>query len=291
MWIHALAAVLAFQLIETLAQQGCATIYVSREDFDCAGFSRDTLVELTEAITTDDYGFCTKQEIAMFFGQAKHEGGLDPTRQVEFCVEQGTCDINEFNICSWNPSVRPATGKHYRGRGPIQLSYSCNYKLAGDALGTDLLSNPDRMLTDDALSWGTALWFWNLESSGTSAHEAALDMNFGDITRQINGALECDGGPLAGHQLQRAAHYRDIAHCMGLQPSDTNLFCTPELTLEDLPPLNLQTSGSPDGMDTTPPEPSGAPPPQGPGADSPSHATQLNSAIFLSIVILFRVLM
>lgn len=151
-------------------------------------------------------------------------------------VSSGTCDLSAYNTCSWNPRVRPAPGQHYRGRGPIQLSYSCNYKAAGDALGVDLLSNPGLILSDDQLSWKTALWYWNLEISGASAHTVAWKSHdFASTTRKINGALECDSGPSAQNQIARVRHYQNIAKCMGLRPINQSqkLFCSPNLSLED----------------------------------------------------------
>lgn len=153
------------------------------------------------------------------------------------CIE--TCDPHEFDICSWNLAVEPTLGKHYRGRGPIQISYSCNYKLAGDVLGQDLLADPDLVLKNDTLSWGTALWFWNLNIGGTTAHMEAGKHMFGNTTRLINGALECDSGPQAKHQLQRVAFFLDIAKCMKLDPSGSNLFCSEELGVSQLPTVDL----------------------------------------------------
>lgn len=155
---------------------------------------------------------------------------------------KGTCDAHEFDNCSWNTSVIPADGKHYRGRGPIQLSYSCNYKGAGDVIGVDLLADPDIMLTNDTLSWETALWFWNLNIGGSTAHSEATNHTFGNTTRLINGALECDSGSQAKHQLQRVAFYLSIAKCMGLNPIKTDLFCSPGLDLDQLPSVNLPNS-------------------------------------------------
>ncbi|GMH39231.1 hypothetical protein BSKO_07129 [Bryopsis sp. KO-2023] len=212
----------------------CRNLMVSASDFACAGFSRDTRQSLNAAMNEMQFKFCNRQEIAMFLGQVKHEGGSDPTRQTEFCALNGSCDLNAYNVCPWNPSVQPAPGQHYRGRGPIQLSWSCNYKAAGDALGVDLLSNPNKILMDDKLSWKTALWYWDLDIAGASSHTVAWrDLNFGATTRKINGALECDNGPSSRSQLSRARNYRSIAKCMGLAPVKTNLFCSPGLTLEE----------------------------------------------------------
>ncbi|KAK6924562.1 Glycoside hydrolase, family 19, catalytic [Dillenia turbinata] len=50
-------------------------------------------------------------------------------------------------------------GKKYHGRGPIQIT-NYNYGPAGHALGVDLLSNPDLLVTDPTISFKTAHWSW-----------------------------------------------------------------------------------------------------------------------------------
>lgn len=50
-------------------------------------------------------------------------------------------------------------GWRFRGRGIVQLTGRTNYKACGDALGIDLISDPDRLATDPDISAAAAAWF------------------------------------------------------------------------------------------------------------------------------------
>lgn len=78
----------------------------------------------------------------------------------------------------------PGDGFKYRGRGLIQLTGRGNYKRAGDALGVDLVANPER-LGEPGLAARSAGWFW----SAHGCNELADAGEFEKITRRINGGL------------------------------------------------------------------------------------------------------
>ncbi|MGI5246080.1 glycoside hydrolase family 19 protein [Dactylosporangium sp. CA-139066] len=148
-----------------------------------------------------------KQEAAAFLANVNHEtGGL------VYIVEQNTanypayCDAGQSYGC-------PAGQAAYYGRGPIQLSWNFNYKAAGDALGIDLLHNPNLVQTDAAVAWKTALWYWNTQSGpGTmTPHNAMVNgAGFGETIRSINGSLECNGRNPAQVQSRVAAYQRFV---------------------------------------------------------------------------------
>ena len=117
-------------------------------------------------------------------------------------MRSGYCDSSKPYGC-------PAGRNAYFGRGPIQLSWNANYKDAGDALGLDLLNNPDLVASDPGVAWATAFWFWN-----TYVPHGA---DFGDTIRVINGPLECDGGNPA-QVASRVNAYRGIADILGVEP-------------------------------------------------------------------------
>lgn len=152
-----------------------------------------------------------KLEAAAFLANVSHEtGGL------VYIVEQNTanypyyCDTSQSFGC-------PAGTSAYYGRGPIQLSWNYNYKAAGDALGVDLLNNPNLVATDAAVSWKTALWFWNTQTgAGTmTSHNAMVNgYGFGETIRSINGALECNGNNPAQMQ-DRIDLYKKFASILG----------------------------------------------------------------------------
>jgi len=75
-------------------------------------------------------------------------------------------------------------GYLYRGRGFTQLTGKDNYKRAGDALGYDLVNNPD-LLLDPAISAKVSLWKWNESGAG----KAAKAGNFDATRKAINGGM------------------------------------------------------------------------------------------------------
>jgi len=73
-------------------------------------------------------------------------------------------------------------GWRYRGRGCIQLTGKANYNAAGDALGVDLLADPDIVATPQYAAL-TAGWFWSIHDLNSLA-DARDDLT---ITKRING--------------------------------------------------------------------------------------------------------
>jgi predicted chitinase len=131
-----------------------------------------------------------RREAAAFLANVSHE-----TDGLKYIVERNTGDYGAY--CDRRQSYGcPAGAGAYYGRGPLQLSWNSNYKAAGDALHINLLNDPYKVERDPAVSWKTALWFWNTErGAGTmTPHDAmAGNRGFGETIRGINGALECDG--------------------------------------------------------------------------------------------------
>ncbi|MFJ3088233.1 glycoside hydrolase family 19 protein [Streptomyces sp. NPDC086838] len=161
-----------------------------------------------------------KQEAAAFLANVSHEtGGL------VYIVEQNTANYPHYCDSS-QPYGCPAGQAAYYGRGPIQLSWNFNYKAAGDALGIDLLHNPNLVQTDAAVAWKTGLWYWNTQNGpGTmTAHNAMVNgAGFGETIRSINGSIECNGGNPAQVQ-SRVNTYQSFASLLGV-PTGGNLSC------------------------------------------------------------------
>ncbi|MFD4985593.1 chitinase [Streptomyces sp. NPDC058374] len=161
-----------------------------------------------------------KQEAAAFLANVSHEtGGL------VHIVEQN--EANYPHYCdSTQPYGCPAGNDKYYGRGPVQLSWNFNYKAAGDALGIDLLNNPDLVQNDASVAWKTGLWYWNTQSGPGSMtpHDAMVNgAGFGETIRAINGSLECDGGN-PGQVQSRIDLYESFTDVLGVEPGD-NLSC------------------------------------------------------------------
>jgi putative chitinase len=77
-------------------------------------------------------------------------------------------------------------GWRFRGRGPIQVTGRENYRKAGQALGINLESEPDRLL-DPATGCLAAAWFWYSRGLNSLA-DGDNENGFREITRRVNGA-------------------------------------------------------------------------------------------------------
>ncbi|WP_439864949.1 glycoside hydrolase family 19 protein [Pseudomonas antarctica] len=75
-------------------------------------------------------------------------------------------------------------GSKYRGRGLIQITGRANYKACGEALGLDLVNQPE-LLEQPQHAAMSAAWFWSTHGLNTLADNC----EFAKITRRINGGL------------------------------------------------------------------------------------------------------
>uniref|UniRef100_A0ACD5TMV1 Uncharacterized protein n=1 Tax=Avena sativa TaxID=4498 RepID=A0ACD5TMV1_AVESA len=168
-----------------------------------------------------------KRELAAFFGQTSHEttGGT-----------QGAADQFEWGYC-FKEEITP-TSPPYQGRGPIQLTGQSNYQLAGDAIGVDLVSNPDLVAQDAVVSFKTAIWFWTTaQGNKPSCEDVALNRwtptaadtaagrvpGYGVITNIINGGIECGMGQNAAN-VDRIGYYTRYCGMLGTD-TGSNLDC------------------------------------------------------------------
>ncbi|WP_257452951.1 RICIN domain-containing protein [Archangium lipolyticum] len=160
-----------------------------------------------------------KREVAAFLANIAHETG-----NLVYIEE-----INKSVMCdtSWGPpGCGCAPGKMYYGRGPIQLSWNGNYCAAGNALGLNLMNDPDILSRDATASWRSGFWFWTTQTGAGSmtAHNAIVNgAGFGETIRTINGALECNGRNPAQVQ-SRIDNYLRFTSMLGVSPG-SNLGC------------------------------------------------------------------
>ncbi len=177
-------------------------------------------VKKFSAFTTTGSDTVRKQEAAAFLANVNHEsGGLVYVEEINQANWPLYCDYSQSYGC-------PAGQSAYHGRGPIQLSWNFNYKAAGDALGIDLLNNPDRVKNEASVAYQTAVWYWMTQRGpGTmTPHEAMVNSRgFGETIRSINGSLECNGGNPAQVQSRVDAYNRFTA-ILGVTPGG-NLSC------------------------------------------------------------------
>jgi putative chitinase len=73
-------------------------------------------------------------------------------------------------------------GAKYIGRGLIQLTGKDNYKAFGEAIGEDLVANP-QLVEEPRYAALSAGWFWN--KRGLNALADAMDIE--TLTKRING--------------------------------------------------------------------------------------------------------
>ena len=81
-------------------------------------------------------------------------------------------------------NLEDGDGYTYRGRGLIQITGREMYAKCGNALGIDLIDNPDLLLTPEYATL-SASWFWNKHGLNTLADA----QEYGTMTRRINGGI------------------------------------------------------------------------------------------------------
>ena len=79
-------------------------------------------------------------------------------------------------------NIEDGDGAKYIGRGLIQLTGKDNYKAFGDAIGEDLIANP-QLVEEPRYAALSAGWFWN--KRGLNALADAMDIT--TLTIRING--------------------------------------------------------------------------------------------------------
>ena len=127
------------------------------------------------------YQIVGTQRVAAFIAHIGHESG-----QLKYVKEiwgptaaqtryEGRADLG---------NTVPGDGSKFRGRGLIQITGRANYKACGEALGLDLINQPE-LLEKPQHACMSAAWFWASRGLSTLADES----RFETITRRINGGL------------------------------------------------------------------------------------------------------
>jgi putative chitinase len=108
-------------------------------------------------------------------------------------------DAAKAQMCARNPKLIANTvyssrmgnrdeasgdGYRFRGRGCIQLTGSANYHHAGQALGVDLVMQPELVATPQYAAL-TAGWFWNTHK----LNQYADAQDYKTMTKKINGGF------------------------------------------------------------------------------------------------------
>lgn len=108
-----------------------------------------------------------------------------PERRAAF-VGQVAVETTFLTKLTEDPSSYASSRSRYKGRGLIQLTGKANYKAAGQALGLDLVTNPDQVATNRGVAARTAGWFWNANNLNDLADQGDIEQ----ITIVVNGQNE-----------------------------------------------------------------------------------------------------
>lgn len=88
-------------------------------------------------------------------------------------------------------NTQPGDGYKFRGGGPAEITGRRNYQFVGDALGIDLVNQPELIEQPDA-GWKAAGLYWgngDLNHTGSSLNALADIGDFQGVTKSINGGL------------------------------------------------------------------------------------------------------
>jgi putative chitinase len=124
-----------------------------------------------------DYEITTRLRIAHFLAQICHESaGLRTTQE----FADGSAYVGRADL----GNVEPGDGSLFKGRGLLQLTGRSNYKIYGDALGIDLIENPQQA-ADPPTSLKIACLYWKKNGINPLCDADNLQA----VTRKVNGGL------------------------------------------------------------------------------------------------------
>jgi len=159
----------------------------------------------------------TPDRIAAFLAQLAHESG-----EYRWMEELASGDAYDHRTDLGNTPEIDGDGRIYKGRGPMQITGTANYRACGLALGIDLIDDrldPSDDRDPDKLKWpqyatASAVWFWTSGNGKIDLNLLADRGWFKTITRVINGGLN-------GLSDRRQYWDRNRA-LLGLAPIDLN---------------------------------------------------------------------
>ena len=161
--------------------------------------------------TFQRFNILTPRQMAAFIGQCGHESGnfrvlqenlnyraatllklfprtqrrawgFTPEEAAEYERQPKRIANRIYGNRMGNRDEASGDGYRFRGRGCIQLTGSANYHHAGQALGVDLIMEPDLVATPQYAAL-TAGWFWNTQKLNALAEAG----DWTGLTKRING--------------------------------------------------------------------------------------------------------
>jgi putative chitinase len=113
------------------------------------------------------------------------KGALIPTKVAHSIAGKPELIANMvYSSRMGNGPPQSGEGWKYRGRGAKQLTGKDNYKRCGDALGVDLVGNPD-LLFEPMYAARSAGWFWKVNNLSPFADAGDIK----SMTKKINGGF------------------------------------------------------------------------------------------------------
>ena len=159
--------------------------------------------------TFDKYQINTPQRQACFLGQTLHESGnfkftrenlnysakalmstwpsRFPDMDIAMQYERQPEKIASKVYLGRMGNETPEDAAKYIGRGLIRCTGKEAYQYCGEALGVNLLANPE-LLEEPRYATLSAGWFWNKKGLNALADEGTSD-SFEVMTKRINGGL------------------------------------------------------------------------------------------------------
>ena len=145
-----------------------------------------------------------------------------------YCSKSQSLKIDEEG-CNCGPvpesSLFPGyieSDKLFYGRGPLHLSWNYNYLEIAEVLGVDLCSRPDLVVSEEAIGWASAFWFWTsiTASTGKTSAISVAEGSYGGTLNAIKGDLECQTGMHSSDYLDevitRLDRYCNAASTLGV---------------------------------------------------------------------------
>jgi putative chitinase len=147
-----------------------------------AGLSGDELKAFMAQVAHESGSFGTIRERG--YSWSKNYNGFpqvwkDRLKRDGVTAANGTAE-NIFNSVyanrNGNGDYASGDGNRYRGRGYIQLTGKDNYRKIGEAIGEDLVGNPDLVL-DPAIARKASIAWWKLNVRGNVPDDDYTDIN------------------------------------------------------------------------------------------------------------------
>lgn len=160
--------------------------FLAQTSHESAGYS---MLEENLKYKAATLAACWPNRFAELDGKKKPKrdakGALIPTKVAHSIAGKPELIANlVYSSRMGNGPPQSGQGWLYRGRGAKQLTGLDNYKRCGEALGLDLLGNPD-LLLEPMPAARSAGWFWKTNKLSVYADKEDLE----GMTKKINGGL------------------------------------------------------------------------------------------------------